>query len=389
MIQITAPLVHNGKEFMPEGTTLTISDTGFITEILDTPSQETQHFEGVLVPGFVNVHTHVELSHLKGCVPERKGLVTFLQDVMKHRNNYSDAEKANKRADAFDTMLQNGIVGIGDICNTTDTLDFRALDKMHIHSFVESLGISEQHSAAAFGKSLQVYNQYLQQTFDRATTYPVRQSITPHAPYSVSPSLMRMINDYQSSSIISIHNQETKAEDQLFYDRTGSFQELYSFLGIDINNFNATGKSSLQSVLSYFLNTHSFVLVHNTYTSLADVQFATTHFRNTHWCLCPNANMYIEDTLPDISMLSKAGVHLCIGTDSLASNHQLDIMSELCVIKQHYPNIGWEQLLHWGTYNGAKALQFDTLLGSFAVGKQPGVLLLSSLSDEYTIKRLA
>jgi cytosine/adenosine deaminase-related metal-dependent hydrolase len=99
--------------------------------------------------------------------------------------------------------------------------------------------------------------------------------------------------------------------------------------------------------------------------------------------------MYIEDTLPDISMLSKAGVHICIGTDSLASNHQLDIMSELCVIKQHYPNIGWEQLLNWGTYNGAKALQFDTLLGSFAVGKQPGVLLLSSLSDEYTIKRLA
>lgn len=387
-MKITAPLVHNGHQFMPLGTTLSISDTGHIIEILNSPTNDTQHFEGVLLPGFVNTHTHIELSHMKGCVPEQKGLVSFLQEVMRHRNNFSDSEKSNKRAEALETMILNGIVGLGDICNTTDTLDIRSMDKMHIHSFVESLGISEHHSAAAFGKSLQVYNQYLQQTFETQPTYRVRQSITPHAPYSVSPSLMRMINDYQAPSIISIHNQESKAEDQLFLDSTGSFQDLFTFLGIDIAQFNATGKSSLQTVLSYFLNTHSFVFVHNTYTSLADIQFATTHFRNTHWCLCPNANIYIENTLPNIPMMIQAGVHLCVGTDSLASNSQLDIMSELCVIKHQYPDISWEQLLKWGTYNGARALQFDNLLGSFAVDKQPGVLLLSSLNDEYTIKRL-
>jgi cytosine/adenosine deaminase-related metal-dependent hydrolase len=98
-----------------------------------------------------------------------------------------------------------------------------------------------------------------------------------------------------------------------------------------------------------------------------------------YWCLCPNANLYIENTLPDIEMLMEENAAICIGTDSLSSNHQLCVLSELASIRQHYPGIDWETLLAWGTYNGACALQMQGIVGSIEPGKNPGIVQLQGL----------
>src|SRR5690606_9704465 len=119
---------------------------------------------------------------------------------------------------------------------------------------------------------------------------------------------------------------------------------------------------------------HPMLFVHNTYTTRADIEVAQTLLKNVYWCLCPNANMYIENTLPDITMLMQECDTICIGTDSLSSNHQLSVLAELQTIKRHYPAIEWEDLLRWGTFNGALALQMDNIVGSIEIGKEPGLL---------------
>ena len=121
--------------WLPEGTVLDVSENGTIVSILDGPHPDATFYEGVLAPGFVNAHCHLELSHMKGVVPERTGLIPFLKTIPRHRNDFSEAEKATARQKAFDEMRSNGIVAVGDIANTTDTLDLRAQDKMHFHSF--------------------------------------------------------------------------------------------------------------------------------------------------------------------------------------------------------------------------------------------------------------
>ena len=100
---------------------------------------------------------------------------------------------------------------------------------------------------------------------------------------------------------------------------------------------------------------------------------------NTFWCLCPNANQYIEQTMPPIELLRTGAANIIVGTDSYASNWSLNILDELKTIQQHHPQIPLEEMLGWATINGARALQMEKHLGSFETGKKPGIVLIENI----------
>ncbi|MBL7726847.1 MAG: amidohydrolase family protein, partial [Dinghuibacter sp.] len=207
-------------------------------------------------------------------------------------------------------------------------------------------------------------------------------SVSPHAPYSVSPELFSLIFS-QPQQVVTLHNQESEAEQAFFQSKTGPMLQLYEQLGIDLSFFQPSGKSSLQTVAPYFRNTESLLLVHNCFTGEGDVELVgrATNNRATNegsisFCLCPNANLYIGNPLPDADLLLRSGVRICLGTDSLASNHQLSIWEEIKTLQRHRPQIPLDTLLQWATLNGALALKMNDELGSFEPGKKPGVLLI-------------
>jgi aminodeoxyfutalosine deaminase len=367
---LTADRIHNGKQWLPPGTAIEVAEDGTIVAVHNNTVAGAKHYDGVLCPGFVNVHCHLELSHMKGAIPEKTGLVSFLQQVMMRRNGYTEEQKAEARQQAFDEMLANGIVAVGDICNTTDTTDLRTSNKMHFHSFVESIGFT-QVPQKQFEYATQVYNNF---TGQKAADKNLAQSIVPHAPYSVSDVLFGLIDKHRHGSIISIHNQESREEDKYYLLKEGGVQTLLRNLGIDDGFFMPSGKSSLQTYLQWLSPSHPVIFVHNTYTTRNDVEVAKTLLPHVYWCLCPNANLYIEDTLPNINMLMEESVQICIGTDSLSSNHQLSILEELKTVKKEYPHIDWAHMLCWATFNGACALQMSHLVGSFTPGLQPGII---------------
>lgn len=375
---ITAAKIHDGRKWLPEGTVIELAGDGTIIAIHAGKTDEHPvHYDGVLAPGFVNVHCHLELSHMKGVIPEHTGLIPFLQNVMMHRNGFSDEQKTTARHTAFNAMLENGIVAVGDITNTTDTMDLRAEDKMHFHSFVETIGFNETPQKQ-FEYAVHVHDAFAQQTAE----HRLWQSIVPHAPYSVSKALFGMIDMHRKDELISIHNQEARAEDEYYIAKTGGVQALLHSLRINDDFFKPSGKSSLQTYLEWMSPSHPFIFVHNTYTPRTDVALAQKKLEQVYWCLCPNANLYIENTLPDIEMLMEENAAICIGTDSLSSNHQLCVLSELASIRQHHPGIDWETLLAWGTYNGACALQMQGIVGSIEPGKNPGIVQLQGLYQD-------
>jgi cytosine/adenosine deaminase-related metal-dependent hydrolase len=155
-------------------------------------------------------------------------------------------------------------------------------------------------------------------------------------------------------------------------------------MNIDTSFFSPSGKTSLQTFLPKLLPNQSLILVHNVHTSGADILFAKSRTNPLYWCICPNANQYISRQLPDIDLLMKYDCEMVIGTDSLASNHQLSILEELTTIGRNFPSVKKETLLKWATSNGARALQLDSLLGSFETGKRPGVLNI----HEDSLKRI-
>lgn len=380
MNYFSATQIHDGRQWLAEGSIIVFNDDGTFNGIHaagSLPDATISHYEGILCPGFVNVHCHLELSHMKGRIPEANGLVDFLKGVMFQRNDFDQASKEMALQEAITTSKNNGIVAVGDITNGTDTLKFRAGAGLHMHSFIESIGFTETKANERFAYSEQVYRQFADQAAQAPGNYSLRQSIVPHAPYSVSSAMFALIDSYDKASLISIHNEETAAENELYQSKTGKMFELFEALGIDAGFFEPSGKSSLQTYLPQLAPSHPVILVHNTFLDEHDIRFIREEQREVYLCLCPNANWYIERRLPDITLFEESGLPVCLGTDSLASNHQLSIWSEVQLIHEHFPDISLETLLRWATFNGARALQMDDFIGSLEPGKRPGLVAIN------------
>lgn len=356
---------------------ISLSDDGTITGIFTAAAAAeqqligVQHYEGILVPGLINTHCHLELSHLAGKIPEHTGLQGFVQQVMQQRETTASAiEAAMKAADA--EMHEQGIVAVGDISNRPVSREVKLNSTIYYHTFVEAMGFNPAKAADIILAAKET----------RSAFSPLKATIVPHAPYSVSEALFSAISEVSDAEgeSVSIHNQETEAENMFFESKTGHFLDLYGFLGLDISFFKARGKTSLQSYLPFMPVKPKTLLVHNTFTAKEDLAFATASHSNLYWCLCPNANLYIEGRLPDIALLKNAELKITLGTDSLASNHQLSILSEMQVL-QETGLVTLEELLLWACLNGAAFLGIEGQYGSFEVGKKPGINLVEGLQE--------
>ena len=337
--------------------------------------------KGTLTPGFVNCHCHLELSHLRGLISKQTGLVDFVFKIVTERH-FEEEQILAAIEVAENEMIQNGIVAVGDICNNTFTVAQKKKRNLWYHNFIEASGFPPSVAKQRFQRSLDFYNAYKKELS--------ANSIVPHAPYSVSPELFSMINDLPGNHLLTIHNQEIPDENEFFEKRTGDFLRMYEKMNIDISFFKPTGKTSFQTYLPYFTKGQSIILVHNVATSAKDIEFAklqTSNFSEgvrspsdklqTFYCLCPNANLYISNKLPDINLFSDHD-NIVFGTDSLASNDQLSILEEMRTLQQNFPSLKTPMLLQWATINGAKALGIDNIYGSFEKGKKPGVVLIDA-----------
>ena len=199
-------------------------------------------------------------------------------------------------------------------------------------------------------------------------------------------SLWKLLSEHFGAHTISMHNQETPDENDFFKTKTGSFLGMYERTKVSLDFFEPTGLSSLQSVLPIFKNANTSILVHNSFSSSDDISAVQKQMPNTFWCLCSNANQYIEQTMPPIELLRAGGANIIIGTDSYASNWSLNILDELKTIQKHNAQIPLEEMLSWATINGARALQMDKHLGSFEIGKKPGVVIIENVVGENNIK---
>jgi aminodeoxyfutalosine deaminase len=381
--KFSASNIFTGTALLPEGHVLITDAGGTITGIVlkNDAGDGIEHFNGILCPGFINAHCHLELSHLKGLLPQYTGLVDFVNGVMSRRFADEDVILQHIK-NAEDEMLQNGIVAVGDICNTATTVLQKEQSRLHYHNFIEVSGFVPATAGKRFEAAFDIYSRFIQRpAFSRRQC-----TITPHAPYSVSQQLFDLVNHLPGNHLLSIHNQEAAAENEFFKTGQGDFLRLYRQLGIDISFFKPSGTTSLQTVLPYLTNKQSLLLVHDVITDENDIKTVQLSVNRQQlaaafWCLCPNANRYITGCLPDVNTLVKNNCTIVLGTDSLASNHQLSILEEMKTLQQQFPAITLQQLLQWATSNGAMALQMEERLGSFENGKKPGVVLLQETAD--------
>jgi cytosine/adenosine deaminase-related metal-dependent hydrolase len=366
-----------------------VTGTGEIARVYDGDNHDLQgknveYRKGIIVPGFVNSHCHLELSHLRGKIEKSQGLIAFIKQVLAKR---ADSEKAIEQAarEADEEMFKNGIIAVGDICNNNSSLPVKKKSKIHYHSYIELLGFNPDKAKEIFESGLE-----LEEKLDT-----LKSSIVPHAAYSVSKELLRLISSSSSENknLLTVHNQETEEENKFFRYKTGQFVEFYKNIGVNIDYFKPQARNSIQSILPLLPANQSIMLVHNIYTSLKDIYFIRRFGRDVTWCFCPNANLYIEDRLPKVEMFLFGDFNITLGTDSLASNDGLCMLSELKTLAKFCPSIPLTKTLAWATLNGAKFLRIDDLFGSIEKGKKPGLNLINNmdglkLTSESTVTKL-
>ena len=371
-----ADYIFNGFEILSFNNVIISNEKGVIQEVTDEKEagDNIEKFNGLLTPGFINCHCHLELSHMRGIIPEKTGLVDFVFAVVTQRH-FPEEEILEAIAAAENEMIENGIVAVGDICNNLLTVSQKLKHKLDYYSFVEASGWLPDIAAQRFTRSKECYNVYSKHH---------RASIVPHAPYSVSDDLWSLIKPYYRNKVVSIHNQETAFEDEFFLQKTGGFIKMYQMMNLDNSFYEPSGKSSLQTYFSNLEDAVQVILVHSTFTKEEDIEFAKKARLNKglSFCLCIKANQYIEQNIPPVNMLRRQRCNIVLGTDSLASNRSLSILDEMKTIQTNFPEIAVKELLTWATYNGARALQMEDKLGSFENGRQPGVILLEGLSLE-------
>lgn len=379
MRKISASYIFTGKGKLLKNGILIIDDSGIVIDVVDTKGNLTEissleQYNGILCPGFVNAHCHLELSYMQGMLTKTTNIAGFVNQMLLKRDGF-EGDIFEEIAKADNEMQLNGIVACGDICNGEDSFITKTKSKIKYYNFIEILGLKEETASNRIAKAKQIAKVSIESKAGLS-------SISPHASYSVSEKLFKEIKQTaeDNKSVISFHNQESKEEDGLFAEEKN---ELYKFLenfGLNQNTFPTTNKSSFASIAQYLPQNNNILFVHNVFTNCNDIETANKLFPNRYWVFCPKSNLYISNTLPNISLFKNENDKICIGTDSLASNDTLSIIDELKVLQQNFPDLSIENLLQWSTLNGAKALQMDNKTGSFEKGKNPGVNLIYDLN---------
>ena len=346
--------LYNGE--LERNIIVEVDDRGTITNILRCNAIDSmasvEFFPGILIPGMVNCHCHLELSYLKGAIAEGEGYGGFARSIGAVRNNFTAEERIRSARLADAQMWEEGVEAVADIANDDLVMEVKTQSKIEYHTLFEFFGLN---------------NRDVEPHFDLANRYP-RSYVTPHSTYSVQDEPFRQICA-RNSSLLSIHLLESDAEEGLYHGR-GSLHEWYQRMGWECDFLKY--ESPAGRVAGCIDRKCRVLLVHNTRATAEDIATVESHTKNGTWVLCPESNRFISNDRPPVELLRKSGVAIAVGTDSLASARSLSMIENLRLLGNH----PLRELLTWATLNGAKALGIDGMKGSIEIGKRPGLVVI-------------
>ncbi len=317
-----------------------------------------EFYPGILLPGLVNAHCHLELSYLKGAIPEGCGFAGFARAMGEVRGRFDGESRRRAAAAADAAMWQAGIQAVGDIVNGDTTFGVKECSRIAYRSFAEVFGLKCDSTERM-----------------RPLLRHPHTSLTPHSVYSVQDAPFRTVCA-GGDAPLSIHFQESPAEEELF-QRRGPLWEWYERAGFtcDFLHYGMPAERIVECVP----RDRSVILVHDCCVTPLDIDLIMNHFTApVYWCLCPRSNHYISRLQPPVELLRSFGLNICIGTDSLASNHSLSLLDELKL----FSDVPLAERLGWATRVGAAALGMAGELGEAAPGRRCGLAVLSGL--DYT-----
>lgn len=331
--------------------------------------------KGILIPGMVNAHCHIELSHLKGVFRQATGMSGFINQINALRESVDEKGRLAAMEAEFGSFFRQGIVAVSDISNCNESFHLKKAyrDKVYYRTFVELFGTEKEEAKGILEGG--------QRIADQATAMGLDASVTPHSCYTMSPKLLEITAKRGlESGIISYHSQESQEEEDMIMKGSGALADNYRERGLSTPPVTGT------TALEYFIDRIAekekvkgrINLVHNVVISQRSIDRAKEALQSPFFTICPLSNIFIHRQLPPIDLMRKNNLKICIGTDSLSSNLILDMVREMECLQENFPGLELGEILVWACTNGAELLGKQDSLGSIEKGKTPGIVLLEN-----------
>ena len=365
------PVLNGFVEMEDDGTVVR-------TGVCADPAAEPVFYDGALAPGFVNAHCHVELSYLKGQFRKGTGMAGFIDQINEMRDNKSMEEKVQDLTAAMDSLWEQGVVAMADISNCADSFAVKARHPMYTRTFLEVFGTEPEDCDAVM--------EGVRKLKEVADGYGIDAAPTPHACYTMSPELVTAVSvEGLKSGFLSFHSEETEEEEEMLKYGSGKMWENRVKAGMSVPP--VTGKSSLLYFIDRLLagrpapfNEH-ILLVHECCLDQEGIDAVKAVMNHPFVAVCPLSNLFIHNALPPIGLMRRNGLKVCVGTDSLSSNDDLNIVDELFCLQRNFPEVPLGELLTWASRNGAEFLARPEF-GTLEPGKRPGLVLIDNLDAD-------
>ena len=314
-----------------------------------------EFFPGILIPGMVNTHCHLELSYLRGAIAEGSGFAGFARAIGAVRNNFTTAERLRAASVADADMWEQGVEAVLDIANDELIMPIKERSRIEYLTLFEVFGLTTQN---------------IDSHKDMASKW-AQSSITPHSTYSLQDAIFRGAVEANDATI-SVHLLESKDEVELYHNE-GSLAQWYDKMGWKCDFLHYA--SPAERIVASIERNKRVVVVHGCEATATDIERINHHFTTpATWVLCPESNRYISGSKPPVELLRERGSNIAIGTDSLASALKLSMVENMRLLG----DVPLNELLTWATKSGAEAMGLDDKLGSIEVGKTPGIVLLEN-----------
>lgn len=329
----------------------------------------------LLLPGLVNTHCHLDYTHMAGQLPPPNSFTDWLRLIVSIKAGWTLEDYASSWNTGAAMLLRSGTTTVADIEAVPQLLPrMWASTPLRVISFLEMIGISNRRPA----------NEVLREALNRyeallPTAFP--PGLSPHSPYSTSAELLRLSSRAarQRRLLLSTHVAESLAESHMFCDARG---EMFDWLKRSGRDMSDCGNSSpvSQNHRCGMLGPN-LLAAHVNYLSRGDARLLGA--RRVNVVHCPRSHFYFNHRPFPLRPLGRAGVNICLGTDSLASVYKrrnetvnLDMFAEMRALAEAQPSLSPRAILRMATVNGAHALGLSGRLGVLAKGALADVIAL-------------
>ncbi len=373
MRKFAANIAFTGTKYIYNPLIIT-SDDGEILSVTEQSLESEEpagleYHSGMIIPGLINAHTHIELSVLNQTYQAKKGILDFVKHVISLRRTDAMPDKQSI-ARIIHKMRFQGIKAFADIANSAVSFSAKVADDTIVSkTFFEFFPLSQEqaiHQTKIFASC--------KSKFPQAEIYPAF-----HSPYAIAKSGLSTISkNFEQTEYSSLHFRESEFETSLKSDNNPLIR-FYRDMNPDFSPaFVNPGFSNEQGEI--LKNLKQFLLVHNIHITENEIEnlliWSEQQQVKLNFVICPRSNENITGKLPPVDLLMKYQLNLCLGTDSLLSAPNLSIFDEMKFLQQKLPALKFREILKMATLNAANALGWSEDFGEIAVGKRPGLNLI-------------